>query len=84
MKELTFKQFRHDAKYNGVDFKKLLPEKERLSCLAHENDYSDEVLSDILWNEIKGEPRALHAQTKGGIKFVFARAVEGIYDYIYK
>lgn len=57
---------------------------ERLSCLVHDNDQTDEHLFYILWKAIWGEPWALHAQTKDEIEFVFPGAVEGISDSIHK
>lgn len=57
---------------------------ERLSCLAHDSNYRDEVVCGMLWKPIDGEPCALNAQTKDGFEFLFARAVKGISDFSHK
>lgn len=53
-----------------------------LSCLAHDNDQSDEILCEVLWKDIEGELWAFHAKTKDGIEIVFALAAEEIFDSI--
>lgn len=65
-------------KKNDSDFKKLLADMERLSCLAHHNDQTDATLFDILWKAVDSEPWALQVQTKQGIALFFARAAQGI------
>lgn len=56
----------------------------RLFCLAHDNYHTGAALFNMLWKAVDDEPWALHAQTKEGIEFFFARAVEGISDSIHK
>lgn len=84
LKVLTFRHFLTDESSDDAAFKNLLAEMERLSCLAYDKDQTDVTLCDILWKAVKGEPWVLHNQTKEGIEFVFARAVEGLSDSIHK
>lgn len=84
LKNLIFSDFPRKVDDDEEDFRELVGETEKLSCLAHHDYQSNHALITVIWSSVGGTPCSLHALAKSGVEDDYPTAEEALSDSIQK